>query len=207
MGRAWGFAESTAEAQQRQDDAESLLGEQVVEVTYYTLDYQRHELRPGVSGLHWVTAAAEWDHPIWRTPWCDSLDYGVELLTQTGRLFSITWDPPGWRQGMGIGEASFVGSVLRPTADVAAWRVTSQPNWAAVLRSPVTSVALNFIPWDQINDECWCTRVTIGFGDAVVIMMLGEGTNASQIKPSADNIAVLFDETHLPTWELRAPTD
>jgi hypothetical protein len=207
MGRAWGFAESATEVEHRRDEAASLVGEQVVEVTYYTLDYQRDRFRPGLNGLHWVSAEAEWAEPTWRTPRCDSLDYGVELVTQTGRRFSITWDPPGWREGMGISEAPFVETVLRPKADVAAWRVTSQPNWATVLTWPVTSVDLNFIRWEQTTDQYWCTRVTIGVGDRTVIMMLGEGTTDGQIEPSADNIAVLFDETHLPTWELRAPTD
>lgn len=207
VARAWGFAESGAEVEHRQTEAASIVGEQLVEVRYYTLDYERDRLRPGLTGLHWITAEAEWHEPTWQTPRCDSLDYGVELLTQTGRLFSITWDPPGWREGMGISETPFAETVLRPNADVAVWRVTSQPDWARLLRSPVTAVDLNFIPWGQSTDDYWCTRITISLGDGTVIMMLGEGTTDGQIEPSADNIAVLFDKAHLPTWELRAPTD
>ena len=207
MDRTWGFAESRAEVERRKDEAASLVGEQFVEARYYTLDYRRDQLRGGLTGLHWITAEAEWDEPTWSTPRCDSLDYGVELRTRTGRLFSITWDPPGWREGMGISETPFVETVLRPAADVAAWEVTSQPNWATLLRSPVTSVDLNFIPWDRTTDQHWCTRVTIRLGDKTVIMMLGEGTAEGRIEPSADNIAVLFDESQLPAWEFRAPTN
>lgn len=206
VDRTWGFAESSAEVEHHQHEAARLVGQQVVEARYYTLDYKRDQLRRGLTGLHWVTAQAEWDEPTWLTPRCDSLDYGVELRSQTGRLYSITWDPPGWREGLGIRETPFAESVLRPTADAAAWEVTSQSTWATVLRSPVTSVDLNFIPWGETSDQYWCTRVTIRLGDNTVVMMLGEGTADGRIEPSADNIAVLFDESHLPAWELRAST-
>lgn len=207
VNRAWGFAESGAEVARRRDEVSSIVGDRVVEVRYYTLDYGRDRLRSGLAGLHWITDRAEWDEPTWRTPGCDSLDYGVELLTQSGRIYSVTWDPPGWREGMGINETPFAGSVLRPGADVAAWVVTSQPDWAAVLTLPVTAVDLNFIPWDRTTDQYWCTRVTISLGDRTVIMMLGEGNTDGQIEPSSDNIAVLFDESHVPDWELREPTN
>ncbi len=201
MARVWGFAESTAEVQQRRDSAATIIGEQIAEVTYYSLDYRRDELRPGDTGLHRVVEPTERADPTWLTPLCDSLDFGVELRTATGRIFSITWDPPGWREGMGIQETQFVRSMLRPEIAAAAWPSPNPSRWAPILETPVTTIDLHFQPWELSADQHWCTRVTLACGNSTVVMMLGEGTQDGQITPSADNIAVLFDQSHIPDWE------
>lgn len=205
MAEVWGFAESTGEVSRRRNEAAAIIGEQITNVVYFSLDYQRHELRPGARGVHWVTDPTELLAPTWHTLLCDSLDFGVELRTMSGRHFSITWDPPGWREGMGIRETQFIESVLRPTTDVAAWEVTTHSQWSSRLQNPVASVDLHFLPWGESTDQYWCSRVTLGFGDSDVIMMLGEGTQDGQIAPSSDNIAVLFDQSDLPEWERRPP--
>jgi hypothetical protein len=69
------------------------------------------------------------------------------------------------------------------------------------------SIDLSLVPWDQSTDQYWCARVTIRLDDKTIIMMLGKGTPDGRIEPSAGNIAVLFDESHLPTWEHRTRTD
>ena len=89
-GRAWSWAASDAEADARRRDANELVGQRIRAVRYYTLDYRRHELHPELigGGPRSIDAESEWNEPIWRYDGFDAMDYGLEVTTDSGAVFS-----------------------------------------------------------------------------------------------------------------------
>src|SRR6266545_4698022 len=56
------------------------------------------------EGLRHIVEAGEWRNPTWRYPGFDSVDFGLELETESGSVFSVTWAPPGMYEGIGLRE-------------------------------------------------------------------------------------------------------
>jgi hypothetical protein len=81
---------------------------------------------------------------------------------------------------------------------VAIWDVTRRGRWHPYLRREVTDVVMHYRPWWE--DEVWCSRITLGFGASKVELVLAEADRDGQIRPSSDNVAVVFDGARLPGW-------
>ncbi len=64
----------------------------------------------------------------------DAVDYGLDLETMDGEIWSLTRDPPGDREGMGIRNGSLIGTVVVPDGLTAVWDVTSTSLWSPMLR-------------------------------------------------------------------------
>jgi hypothetical protein len=85
-------------------------------------------------------------------------------------------------------------------ADVAIWDVTSRSSWIDLAGRAVTSVELHYEPWDE-SGALWCDWISIGIGERNVEFLLGDASSRDpEIKPSANNIAVVFDAHRLPVW-------
>jgi hypothetical protein len=65
--------------------------------------------RAGEGPRH-IVDAGEWRNPTWRYPGFDSVDFGVELETEPGSVFSVTWDPLGMYEGIGLREQPLLGT-------------------------------------------------------------------------------------------------
>ena len=50
------------------------------------------------------------DEPTWLYDGFDAIDYGLEIETDSGALFSLTWDPPGHHEGIGLRAYSSPGT-------------------------------------------------------------------------------------------------
>lgn len=200
-GRVWSWAASAAEAQARLRDAHELVGARIRAVRYFTLDYRRHELRPELldDGPRSIDAELEWNDPTWLYDGFDAVDYGFEVTTDAGAVFSLTWDPPGEREGIGLQPTPMLGSGVRSDADVAIWDVGEQaPSWAPMVGRRVTGVDLHYIPWDESLGSLWCPRITIRGEGGLVEVVLGDSQDGALV-PSADNVAVLHPGTS-PSW-------
>jgi hypothetical protein len=130
--RVWSWATTESEVDQRRQHAEQLVGQHISRVRYYTLDYRREELHPELidSGPRFIDADSEWNQPTWRYDGFDAMDFGIELETDTSALFALTWDPPGYREGIGLQKVAMLGGGVRRDADVAIWDVsTRSSNW------------------------------------------------------------------------------
>lgn len=195
---SWAANEKERDARIRH--AQRLVGLSVAAVRYFDLDYT--VARQGIesTGPRLVTDATEWEAPTWRFEACHSVDYGVEIETTTGRVFSFTWDPPGRIEGLGLREEPLVGETLRPDAPIAIWNVGERSEWRDRLGMVVSSLTMHYRPWDD-SGASWCPRVTITIGDTPIEFLLAEcHANPPGLRPSADNVVVLFDASSLPEW-------
>ena len=168
---------------------------------YFDIDYGRHERGIDEAGPRTITDAAEGASPTWRYPGAESVVYGLELETDGGRVFSITWDPPGPIEGIGIREEPLIGHALRPESAIAVWDVSEQSRWQEHLGDVVSAVTMHYEPWDDDSGAWWCDRITVLIGPSVVEILLAEvAFETKQIARSADEIVVLFNPTELPEW-------
>lgn len=200
--RVWSWAASASEADARRHEANALRGETVRAVRYYTLDYRRHELHPELidHGPRIVEAESEWDEPTWLFCGFDALDYGFELTTDSGAVFSLTWDPPGDHEGIGLQPVPMLGSAIGREADVAVWDVSHRAvGWKPLLGRRVTAIDLHYVPWADEGESLWCRRITLHSEDADMQIVMGDSENGLLV-PSADNVAILHPNRPLPTW-------
>lgn len=199
--RRWSWAESRVEADARRREADELVGHRIQVVRYVTLDYRREELHPELlgSGPRLITDESEWDVPTWQHDDFDAIDYGFEITTESGLAFSVTWDPPGDRQGIGLRRLPLLGSGVRADADVAVWTVTGCAVWTPVVGTVVTGVDLHYVPWDEQGGSLWCPRITLHCGLSLVEVVSADSV-AGVLNPSADNVAVLHAGTAPPAW-------
>ncbi|GIG19761.1 hypothetical protein Cch01nite_04850 [Cellulomonas chitinilytica] len=199
----WSWAASDAEADARRREADELVGERIRSVRYFSLDYRRSEMPPELidAGPRTVVDASEWTDPTWLCDGFDTTDYGFEIATDSGAVFSLTWDPPGHQEGIGLQPVPMLGSGVRGDADVAIWEVDGRsPSWTSMVGTTVTGIELHYEPWAEgTGAPLWCPRITIHGGAARVEVIMGDRADG-RLVPSADNIAVLHPGTPLPAW-------
>jgi hypothetical protein len=202
QARVWSWAASAVEAEERRRDAHALVGERIRGVRYYTLDYQRHELHPELidGGPRLIDAESEWDEPTWLFEGFDAMDYGLEVTTDSGTAFSLTWDLPGEREGIGLQRIPMLGSGVSRDADVAIWDVGGRTvSWRPMVGTRVTGVDLHYVPWDEARGSLWCPHITFhAEGGAVEVVMADSWDR--KLVPSANNVAVLHPGRELPPW-------
>lgn len=128
-----------------------------------TIDYQREQFHPELidSGVRLIEDARELERPTWRYDGFDAVDFGVEPETLDGEIWSLTWDPPGNHEGIGIRKAPLIGSVVVPDGLTAVWearlevvmgdhehgRLVASANNVAIL-APETLLP----PWPDLAD-------------------------------------------------------
>jgi hypothetical protein len=97
------------------------------------------------------------------------------------------------------------GGAVRAEANCAVWDVTSWGPWPQAIASPITDIELGYEAWDDPNDSgFWCPLIRLAFGPLAIRLLLAEGQNgADQVRPAADNVAVLLPEHQLPDWARR----
>lgn len=204
--RTWSWAPDAEAVAERQAHVSRLVGQQLVGVNYFTIDYNREHLRPGDlgAGPRAIVDAVEQNDPTWRYDGFDSIDYGLELRTAGGELWSITWDPPGQdMEGIGLRAAPMLGVGVAVDADVAIWETTDSPAWSGVVGGTVQEVELRYMPWSPEAESLWCPRISLTIGPRVLEIILGDADHPSgALVPSADNVAVLHPGTPLPAWHL-----
>lgn len=199
MGRTWSFASSAAEVEKRRHEANELVGETLAAVRYQTIDYDRHHVTPGMRGQRMIEHESEWANPCWRHIGFHAVEFGIEIDTAGGKFFSVTWDPPGPVESLGIQPES-LSSALRPDADVAVWDVTAHDAWRDLVDCRVDEVTLHYEPWGVGTQSFWCPQITLTLGTSEVVFLLGDATVDGDLGPAADNLAVLFNPTSLPAW-------
>lgn len=198
--RTWSWARTSAEVAERRAHAERLVGQVLSAVRYVDIDYAEMDHPDRPKGPRLIADPAEREQPMWRYPGFDSIDYGVELETEEGRVFSITWDPPREIEGIGIRELPLLDT-LRPGAAVAIWDVSEEDNWRDVRGRHIVAVELKYLPWSGTSGGFWCPGVILRFGEYPVVFALADAGAADELAPSADNVAVIFDQDDLPSWQ------
>jgi len=190
--RIWSWVPTTEDREERLTHARRLVDLEVANVRYLNIDYSRWNLVPEHLGPRHIADAQEWLEPTWRYRDCDSIDFGVELETKDHRVFSVTWDPPGDQEGLGIREQPLLGSALTADADVAVWDVTTHSGWPALTGRPMNDVTMHYENWGRPGEGFWCRHISVQIGTTGVEFLLAEGQVDGSIGPSADNVAVMF---------------
>ncbi|MEU7869572.1 hypothetical protein [Dactylosporangium sp. NPDC049140] len=192
------FARTLGERGVREDHARGMAGSAVCAVRYVDIDYLREDVAPEHRGPRRIVDETDWGRPSWRYDGFDSIDFGVELECVDGRVFSVTWQSPGWTEGLVFWEQPLIGNAVLPDAAVAVWDVTRRSGWVDFVGEAVRDVRLHYEPWD---DGFWCPSATISFGPGDVRLLLGEVRAPDwRLGPSADNIAVIFPWSPLASW-------
>lgn len=187
--RSW--AESITEVEERRQHAQLMVGAILTSVRYVNIDYERLDRLPASEGTgpRNITDPTEWDAPLWSCPGFDAVDYGIDLVMEDGRIFSVTWDTPGRFEGIGIRAEPLLSSGFLADADVAIWDVSRKRRWQDKCTRQVTQVDLNYEPWG-LGGGFWCPSIRISFQGSSIELELGEpGTDCVPI-PSSNNIIV-----------------
>jgi hypothetical protein len=197
--RQLSWARDAGERDRRIDQARSIIGAELRAVRYFDIDYRSLELEEFTHGPRLVTDDYEWVAPAWRQATCDSMAWGVELDVSPGRTYSITWDPPGKVEGLGIVEEPLVPSALLPTATAAIWNIATTDRWAQHIGTTIEDVDLHYQPWDA-SGAWWSNWVTLTLTTGVVDLVLARAQQSGVIEPSADDVTVVFSHHDLPNW-------
>ncbi|QYJ02869.1 hypothetical protein KUV85_11040 [Nocardioides panacisoli] len=195
--RVWSWAASGAEAEARRRDAHELVGEYLRSVHYFTIDYRRQDVHPELidDGPRIIEANSEWLDPPWLHEGFDAIEFGLEIATESGAVFSLTWDPPGEREGIGLQRVAMLGSGVHRDAGVGIWDVGARtPAWRLLVGRRITGVDLHYEPWDEETGSLWCPRITVRGESGRVEIVMGDAENGLLV-PSADNVAVLHSGT------------
>lgn len=200
----WSWAQGREDAVAFQEEASRLAGKVLSEVRYITLDYRSDQFRGDVAGPRYVSSVDEWAEPSWRHPACDTVDFAVEFFTETGPVFTASWDSPGAREGLGLREGSAVGMAVADAANAAIWDVSQTMQWRDLVGCRVDSVELCYEPWDETG-ALWCRRIDLKIGAKPVTLLLAEGVwDSDELAPSADNVAVVSGTQIDAPWEADA---
>lgn len=188
----WSWAQTEQDADAFRREARRILGQRLAEVHYITLDYGSDKFRGAEVGPRLVEAADEWASPTWRHSACDTVDYAVEFRLDIGAVFTVSWDSPGAREGVGLRVGAAVGMAVTELANAAIWEVSHQAGWRELVGRKFTSAELVYEPWDGA-ESLWCRRIDLEVEAEPVTLLLAEGVwNSDALAPSADNIAVIF---------------
>ena len=82
---------------------------------------------------------AEWRAPTFRCAFGDCADFGVELETACGRLFTVSWDPPGWHERIWLSEGPLA---VLDGVESAIWDVSRAGRWDRFIGQEVSGVTV-----------------------------------------------------------------
>lgn len=173
-----------------------MIGQRIVRVDYVDIDYRGWELgHRDQSSRRRIIDAAEWTEPTWDAGTFHHLDFGIEMITDRGESWAITWDSPA-------SDGESLRLQRTPVSEAGAvWDVTEWEPWRSCISSPLSEVTLRYHPWADEAQSFWCSRISMFFSDNCVEVLLGDRDQAAALTASADNVAVLLDPTSLPEWE------
>jgi hypothetical protein len=194
----WSWVMTADLVAERRDHGRQLTGSRLAAVSYILIDYGRLDRQTGPLGPRLISDAQELASPAWRSEAFDRADYAVQFTTEAGRVFTISWDSPGYHVGIWLREVPARGFAYTRDSDVAVWDVSRAGRWDSFIGVEVTDVILHYRQWAEDGYEC--PRITIAFGDRSVELLLADSDADQLLAPSGDNIAVLFPLEPLPQW-------
>jgi hypothetical protein len=193
----WSWVATDDLVAERRSHARELTGSKLAAVSYVLIDYGQQDRSTGSHGSRLISNQDELASPAWRYETFDCADYAVEVTTEAGRVFTASWDSPGYHTGVWLREVPARGSAYVADADVAVWDVSRAGRWDSYIGVEVTDVILHY---RHCDDGYECSRITVAFDHGSVELLLADNDADHLLVPSADNIAVLFPPEPLPQW-------
>lgn len=194
----WSWVTTIDLVTERRNHARQLIGSRLAAVSYVLIDYGRLDRSTGPRGPRLISDPLELASAVWRYEAFDSADYAVEFTTEGGRVFTVSWDSPGYHTGVWLREVPARGSAYLAGADVAVWDVSRAGRWDSFVGAEVTDVILHY--GHCVDEGYKCSRITVVFGDRSVELLLADSDAEQLLVPSGDNVAVLFPPEPLPQW-------
>ncbi|HEX7167784.1 MAG TPA: hypothetical protein VF230_12455 [Acidimicrobiales bacterium] len=192
MGSSWAADEADRDAWIA--FARALEGRRLATVRYLDIDYRRHDVAPDYDGLREITDEGQWAAPTFEFPGGHTVDFGVELETDDGFVYSVTWTPPGDTEGLEVHHEALAGGALSDRPSAAVWDVSTRTTWRAFLGHVVTRVDVHYEPWDDAG-AWWCMRLEFHVdGAGTVELSLAQGNPDGTVEPSSDNVVVRLSE-------------
>jgi len=198
------FARTAEERDAFQLRAQDLVGLVIARVRYADIDYERHVRAPNHRGPRSIIDDAEWAQPPWHYDTFDAIDYGIGIETTAGREFTMTWDSPGWTEGVSLRETPLLGFAAAHDADIALWDVGGRSGWSPYIGQPIDGLALHYEPsggTTPLDSGFWCPAVTLSVANSSIHILLGDADpSTATLTRSADTIAIVFSPNNLPGW-------
>jgi len=120
----WSWVATADLVTERRNHAQKLTGCRLAAVSYVLIDYGRLDRPTGSRGPRLVSDPQELASSAWRYGTFDCADYAVEFTTEAGRVFTVSWDSPGYHTGVWLRDVPARGSAYVADADVAVWDVS-----------------------------------------------------------------------------------
>jgi hypothetical protein len=191
------WASTTGELSEREQHAAELVGSRIIAVRYFEIDYRRLQEAAEdevVRGSRLVTDDAEWSKPTWRWRDFDAIDYGVEMDTSLGETYCAVWEQAGPNEGLALRQEPLRLRRLVSDGAFAIWDVAEKSRWTPLIGRRVTAVELSWHRPEPSADLC-CDAVTLRFDAEALHLTLGDANAQGELVGSADNVAVLSDES------------
>jgi hypothetical protein len=144
---SWSWAASEELVAARRNRARELIGQCLSSVVYVLLDYSQPDRAIG-SGPRVIDSIEEFASPTWRCGSFDWADYAIELTTTAGRVFTVSWDSPGFHEGIRLREVPALGTACTEDANVTLWDVSQASRWDEFIGVEITDVTLHPLPAD-----------------------------------------------------------
>lgn len=178
---------SPAEFEKR---VEELIGRRITRVRYHEINYRDKDGQPLTE-------------PQWN--WCpdlDSLDYGLDLTTEDGAVFHVTWGDEFTQYGVTVQP-----DPLHDVSAVRVWDVTNGSRWAPLVGQRIVAADVfwestqyrtlradgSLSEWSEPVSYPQDLRLTFEGGDRVYLSAfeVREGDSRAAM---ADHISVFFDD-------------
>jgi hypothetical protein len=175
--------------------ARRLVGGRITGVRYFEIDYwriARADSDEVQRGGRVVTSAEEWTEPSWRASDCDSVDFGAELTTENGAVFSAVWVMADDNEGLSFRQEPLRPKRLEADGAFALWDVERAGRWSPFIVSPVKDVRLCWTRPFSSSDLC-CHAIELLFDSGLVVLTLGE-QRSGEFSYASDNLAAVFGE-------------
>src|SRR5262249_37097671 len=115
----WSWVATHDLVAERRQHARKLARSRLSVVSDVLVDYHPPDRPDGSHGPRPVAKPAELASPVWRCESFERADHAVEFTTATGRVFTCSWDTPGFHEGIWIREIPAQGPVYANDANVA----------------------------------------------------------------------------------------
>lgn len=170
---------TTQEREAISADANELVGQTISGVRYFV---------PEVSDVSSYAAPVHYE----RFDWISPVGMGIEIEAASGELFSAVWILEQDRCGVSIGRGSV--TERRDHSGLLPITVTDTDSWRPHLGSKITEVDLHWGRVDTVGfDTVWSVRLSLSDSSEIEIA-LSEVDERGELRPSADDLVVIFDE-------------
>ena len=149
-----------------------------------------------LASVQYTEIAYETGKPCWRSTDFDTVDYGAQLNTESGKSFSVIW-----HSTFDFGLMFYEGDLgFEAVSTAATWDVTRNSRWSRLIGKPIEEAKAFWTPTDPFETEGveaapWAIGFTFEKAETVYLVY-GEFHENDPTSRGLDNVTIFFgDET------------